>query len=318
MQGAWGGALPAVYGHEAAGIVESVGAGVTGFAVGDPVVVTLIRSCGSCAACSEGRPVFCETSFDAPTPIHSASGEALVQGMAVGAFAEHVVVHHSQAVVIPADIALDAASLIACGVITGMGAVINTADVRPGQSVVVIGAGGVGLNSVQGARLAGADPIIAIDLSESKLKAARAFGATHAINAAANDVVAAVAALTGGRRADFVLVTVGAKSAIEQALGLMRRAGAVVIVGMPASGVMNTFDAGSLAADGQRIMGSKMGSARIRVDIPRIVSLYREGRVKLDALISGRYRLEDINEAVASVVAGAALRNVIVFDGVRS
>ncbi len=315
IEGAWGGALPAVYGHEAAGIVEEAGAGVSHVRPGDHVVVTLIRSCGHCPSCAEGAPVFCETVFplDQRSPLRSAAGETLVHGMRTGAFAEYVVVDASQAVAIPPEVPLDSASLIACGVITGLGAVVNTAGVRAGNSVVVIGAGGVGLNSVQGAALAGASPIIAVDLSPAKLDAARQFGATHTIDAGCDDVAARVAEYTGGRRADYVFVTVGAKAAIEQAFDLMKRNGNVVIVGMPASGVTTAFDPSSLAAYGQRILGSKMGSARIQIDVPKIIELYRQGRLKLDELISGRYPLDRINEAIASVKQGSALRNVIVF-----
>jgi S-(hydroxymethyl)glutathione dehydrogenase/alcohol dehydrogenase len=315
LDGAWGGELPAIYGHEAAGVIASVGPGVTRLKVGDPVVATLIRSCGFCPSCSEGAPVFCEEVFplDRRSPLTDHSGESIVHGMRIGAFAEHVVVHASQVAVIPLDMPLDSASLIACGVITGMGAVVNTANVRPGSSVVVIGCGGVGLNSIQGARVAGAAPIIAVDIADAKLEAARAFGATHFINAKTEDVAARVCEFTGRRKADYVFVTVGVAGATEQAVGLMKRNGATVLVGMPPSGVMSTIDPGSLAADGQRILGSKMGSARLPVDVPRIVELYREGRLKLDELISGRYPLERINEAVASSRSGAALRNVIVF-----
>ena len=315
LDGAWGGELPAIYGHEAAGVIESVGPGVTRLKVGDPVVATLIRSCGSCPSCSEGAPVFCEEVFplDRRSPLTDHSGASIVHGMRIGAFAEHVVVDASQVALIPRDMPLDSASLIACGVITGMGAVVNTANVGAGSSVVVIGCGGVGLNSIQGARVAGAAPIIAVDIADAKLEAARAFGATHFINAKTEDVAARVGEFTGGRKADYVFVTVGVAGATEQAVGLMKRNGATVLVGMPPSGVTSTIDPGSLAADGQRILGSKMGSARLPVDVPRIVELYREGRLKLDELISGRYPLERINEAVASSRSGAALRNVIVF-----
>ena len=314
-EGAWGGTLPAVYGHEAAGIVDVVGPGVADLRPGDHVVVTLIRSCGHCIFCAEGDPVFCDATFplDRESPLRSASGERLVHGMRTGAFAEYVVVDQSQAVAIPKDVPLDSASLIACGVITGMGAVINTAGVRAGASVVVVGTGGVGLNSVQGAALAGASAIIAVDLSDQKLEAARRFGATHTVNPRTQDVAAAVADATGKRRADFVFVTVGAKTAIEQGIGLMKRGGSTVIVGMPAAGVTASFDPSWIAGDGQRIIGSKMGSARIRIDIPKIVELYRQGRVKLDELITGRFPLERINEAIAGVTRGDALRNVIVF-----
>ncbi|MBX6321150.1 MAG: alcohol dehydrogenase catalytic domain-containing protein, partial [Rhodospirillaceae bacterium] len=180
IEGAWGGDLPAVYGHEAAGVVESCGPGVTGFAPGDHVVVTLIRSCGRCHQCVRGQPVQCEATFplDEKGPLSAPDGTPIVQGLRTGAFAEYVVVDASQAVAIPRDVPLDSASLIACGVITGVGAVVNTAAVPAGSSVVVVGAGGVGLNSVQAAALSGAALVIAVDLSDDKLHAAKAFGAT--------------------------------------------------------------------------------------------------------------------------------------------
>jgi Zn-dependent alcohol dehydrogenase len=198
-------------------------------------------------------------------------------------------------------------------VLTGFGAVANTAEVGAGASVVVIGCGGVGLNSVQGARVAGAAPIIAVDVADSKLEAARAFGATHTINAKTADVAARVAEITKGRKADFVFVTVGIRGATEQAISLVARNGAAVLVGMPPSGVSATFDPGWLAADGQRILGSKMGSARLPVDVPKLVELYAEGRLRLDELITERFPFERINDAIASSRAGAALRNVVVF-----
>jgi len=314
--GAWGGTLPAVYGHEAAGLVESVGPGATGFQPGDHVVVTLIQSCGVCRNCARGEPAYCEASFGRPGggPLRSRDGTPVVQGLSTGAFAEYVVVHASQAVAVPKDVSFDCASLLACGVITGVGAVVNTAAVRPGNSVVVIGAGGVGLNSVQGAALAGASPIIAVDLAESKLAAAKAFGATHTINGRTEDAVARVREITGGRRADYAFVTVGAKPAIEQGLTLVGRLGTVVVVGMPASGVTAAFDPSWLAYDGQRIIGSRMGGTRVGTDIPKLVELYRQGRLKLDELITARYPLAQINAAIAAVVNGEALRNVIMFD----
>jgi len=314
--GGWGGSLPAVYGHEAAGIVEEAGPGVSHVQPGDHVAVTLIRSCGQCIECARGSQVLCEAVFplDERSPLTArATGESLVHGMRTGAFAEQVVVEASQAVAIPQDIPLDAAALIACGVLTGVGAVTNTAGVRAGECVVVIGTGGVGLNSVQGAALVGASPIVALDLSTEKRAAALRFGATHAFDPRDVNVAARIKEANSGRLADWVFVTVGAKAAIDQAPGFMKRGGGVVIVGMPASGVLGAYDPGWLAADGQKILGSKMGSARIRIDVPRIVDLYRQGRLKLDELITGRYRLEDINEAIAVVGRGEALRNVIVF-----
>jgi Zn-dependent alcohol dehydrogenase len=313
--GAWGGDLPAVYGHEAAGVVEEVGDGVTAFLPGDHVVVTLIRSCGHCHYCDRGTPVTCATTFplDEKSPLTASDGGPITHGLRTGAFAEYVLVDESQAVVIPRDIHLDSAALLACGVITGFGAVVNTAGVEPDSSVAVIGVGGVGLNSLQGAVFQGAEPIIAVDVSDAKLKAARKFGATHTVNSSKHDPEATVRAATGGRLADYVFVTVGAKAAVDQALGLVAPAGAVVLVGMPATGVMAEIDPGMIAALNQRILGSKMGAARIQTDIPMLIDLYRAGRLKLDELISGRYPLADINKAIASVKRGEALRNVIVF-----
>lgn len=314
--GGWGGTLPAVYGHEAAGTVTEIGAGVNHLLPGDHAVVTLIRSCGACPACSAGRQVLCDTTFplDERTPLTvRGTGEKLVHGLRTAAFAEEVVVHGSQAVAIPADVPLDAAALLACGVLTGAGAVLNTAGVRAGESVVVIGTGGVGLNAVQGAVLAGASPVIALDLSPSKREAALSFGATHAFDPRDPKLADDIRAANGGRLSDYVFVTVGAKAAFDQAGGLLGRGGSVVIVGMPPSGVTAGYDPGWFAADEQRIIGSKMGSGRVRIDIPRLVRHYQQGRLKLDELITQRYPLEQINEAIAAVKRGEALRNVIVF-----
>ncbi|HLB79529.1 MAG TPA: zinc-binding dehydrogenase, partial [Dongiaceae bacterium] len=223
------------------------------------------------------------------------------------------VVDASQAVPIPKDVPLESAALVACAVLTGVGAVFNTAAVAAGSSVAVIGAGGVGLNAIQAAAIAGARCIVAIDVVEAKLAAARDFGATHVINAGRETARDAVRAATGGRGADYVFVTVGAPKVVEQGFDLMRRGGSLVLVGMPATGVTATFDPGNFANDGQKVLGSKMGSARPRLDIPMIIDLYKQGRLKLDELITARYPLERINEAVAAVNRGEALRNVIVF-----
>jgi S-(hydroxymethyl)glutathione dehydrogenase/alcohol dehydrogenase len=313
--GAWGGDLPSVFGHEASGVIEEIGSGVEGFEVGNHVVATLIRSCGQCYFCADGDEVLCEGEFslDRNGPITAADGGSIKQGLRTGAFAEQIVVDPSQVVVIPDDIAFDSASLLACGVITGLGAVVNTAAVEADSNVVVIGTGGVGLNSIQGAALSDCRRIIAVDISDEKLAAAKRFGATHGINSTREDTAAAVRDLTDGRGADYVFVTVGVKSVIEQAFGLIRKGGTLVLVGMPASGEMAAFEPLTVANDCQVVLGSKMGSSKIRIDIPKLVELYRQGRLKLDELISGRYPLEEINEAIASVNRGEALRNVIVF-----
>lgn len=316
MDGGWGGVLPAVYGHEASGVVRSVGADVQGVAVGDHVVVTLIRACGACPDCSEGHLVRCDganTSGVTDTPLTLEDGTAVTQGMATGAFAEVALVHESQLCKISKDFPLDLASLLACGVITGLGAVFNTAKVEPGSRVAVVGAGGVGLNSVQGAALAGARNVTAFDIADDKLEQARLFGATHTVNVVANDIKACVRDITDGRGFDYVFVTVGAKSVMDAAFDHLAFGGAVVIVGMPASGVMSEYDPGTFAYKSQRILGSRMGSALISRDIPMLIELYHQGRLKLDELVTARYKLDQINEAAASAKAGRALRNIVVF-----
>jgi S-(hydroxymethyl)glutathione dehydrogenase / alcohol dehydrogenase len=315
-EGGWGGTLPAIYGHETAGVVEVVGDGVSSLKVGDHVVVTLIRSCGKCHGCLRGMPVTCEASFplDAVSPLTDSHGVSVVHGMRTAGFAEKVVVHESQTVVVPKDLDLGVASLLACGVITGYGAVTNTAKVEAGSHVVVFGTGGVGLNAVQGAKVSGARTVIAIDIADAKLDAAKSFGATHGVNSLTEDVTARVLELTDGRGADYVFVTVGAKSAFDLSYALLAKSGSVVLVGMPATGVMSEIDPGTLAAYSQNILGSKMGGSRIGIDIPNLVSLYEQDRIKLDELITKRYPLSEINEAIAAVKRGEALRNVIVFE----
>jgi Zn-dependent alcohol dehydrogenase len=282
---------------------------------GDHVVVTLIRSCGSCHYCNQDIETQCDASFhlDEHSPLSGPEGEAVSQGLNTGAFAEQVVVDRSQVCVIPKDIPLDSASILACGVLTGFGAVTNTARIEPGCQVAVLGCGGVGINSIQGALHSGAARIIAMDLLDEKLALARQFGATDTVNSSGQDTARRVIELSEGRGVDYLFVTVGAKSAIEQSLGMLARGGTAVIVGMPASGVMAQYDPGEFAAAGQSIIGSKMGSASVGRDIPELVKLYRAGSLKLDELISGRYALEDINDAIASVQKGEALRNVVVF-----
>ncbi|CUH98810.1 Zn-dependent alcohol dehydrogenase [Leisingera aquaemixtae] len=314
-EGAWGGHLPAVYGHEAAGVITRLGGGVQGFAEGDSVVVTLIRSCGTCPSCAGGRPVICETPYDGVNgPLKTAEGGPLEQAMACGAFAEKVVVDQRQIVKIPAEMGKDVAALLSCGVITGVGAAVNAAQLRAGQDVVVIGVGGVGLNAIQGARIAGARRIVAVDMSQEKLDIAKEFGATHGVLATEDKPWKAAFQALGGRGADAVLVTVGAIPAYEQAPRYLARGGKAVLIGMPHSGAKASYEPVVLAAVGQGLIGSKMGDVVIQRDIPWMVDLYQQGRLKLDELISGRWFLEQINEAIADTKTGSAKRNVIVFD----
>ncbi|MCF7699594.1 zinc-binding dehydrogenase [Loktanella sp. M215] len=312
-EGAWGGKLPAIFGHEAAGHVTAIGEGIRGVAVGDPVVVTLIRACGTCATCGGGMPVLCATPPRYDGPLTTLDGGPIVQAMDSGAFAERVVVDQSQIVKLPADMDMVSASLLACGVITGVGAVVNAAGLRAGQDVVVIGAGGVGLNAIQGARIAGARRIIAVDMTEEKLAIARDFGATDGV-LATEEKPWRVAKKAMGKGADVVVVTVGAIPAYDTAPQYLAMGGKVIMVGMPHSGATSTYEPVMIAATGQGMIGSKMGDVVIARDIPWLVDLYRQDRLKLDELVSKTWPLDQINEAIADTKTGAAKRNVIVFD----
>ncbi len=309
--GGWGGDLPAVYGHEAAGHVTAVGAGVTQYAVGDAVLVSLIRACGTCPSCATGRPVLCTTSR-AGGPLQRPDGTPVVAAMNCGAFADHVTVDASQMAKLPGDMPLDVASLLSCGVITGIGAVVHTAKVRAGETVVVIGAGGVGLNAIQGARIAGAARIVAVDMQPSKLDDALEFGATDGLLATDPKPWAKLRRIAPNG-ADAVLVTVGAIPAYETAPKYLGFGGRLVAVGMPHTGQTASWGPDVVAYMGTQFTGSKMGDVVLSRDIPWMVDLYSQGRLQLDSLISGRWRLDQINEAIADTKSGKARRNVILF-----
>ena len=313
IEGAWGGALPAVYGHEAAGRISALGPGITRHAIGDRVLVTLIRSCGACAACTAGRPIYCSANADSAPKLSDATGAPVHAAMECGAFAEKVIIDQSQAAPLGDAIPPQAACLLACGVPTGVGAVVNTARVRPGDTVVVIGAGGVGLNAVQGARLAGAARIVAMDLEPAKLDDARDFGATDTILATQDKPWRALALITGGRLADHVFVSVGAIPAYDMALRLIAPGGTVYAVGMPHSGALSAYEPVILAALGQGIRGTKMGDVVLARDIPWMVDLHAQGRLKLDELVSRHWSFDQINAAIADTNAGQARRNVLIF-----
>lgn len=310
--GAWGGALPAVYGHEAAGRISALGPETKDYELGDKVIVTLIRSCEICPECTRGAPTIC-TGAVATAPLTTKEGNAVFQAMHCGGFAEKVVVDQSQIAPIPEAISMDVASLLSCGVITGVGAVINAARLRPGEDAVVIGAGGVGLNAIQGAKLAGARRIVAIDLSEAKLEDARAFGATDGILAGDKAPWNRLRDLTG-RGADAVFVTVGAAKIYDTAPRYLAPGGRMVMVGMPPSGSTASYAPDILASFGQSLIGTKMGDTVLARHIPWLADLYLQGRLQLDELISRRWSLDEINDAIADTRAGNARRNVIVFD----
>lgn len=316
IRGDWAYDLPLVAGHEAAGVVVETGERVRNLRAGDHVVVSLMRSCGHCFQCRRGKSNCCEGRFalDSDSRLRSSGGETIHQAIKTAAFAEYVVVDQSQLVPVSPSLPFEVASLLACGVITGVGAVVNTARIETGSTVAVIGGGGVGLNSIQGALLSGASDIIAVDLSDEKLDVCSRFGATRTVNASDQDPVEAVRQLTGGAGVDYAFVAVGNARAVNQASRMLRAGGCAVIVGMPADDDANvTFNALDLALD-RSVKGSKMGSTRLASDVPRLIDLYHHGRLKLDELISGRYSLDEINEAIASTERGEAVRNVIVFD----
>jgi S-(hydroxymethyl)glutathione dehydrogenase/alcohol dehydrogenase len=307
--------LPVVAGHESSGYIEEVGEGVTSVKQGDPVVASLLISCGKCFYCTTGRPHLCEAVWprNTETPFRNKQGQGLTQMTKIGSFAEYTIVDESQVVKIPEDMPLDRAALLACGVITGFGAVVNRAKVEVGSSCVIIGIGGVGLNSVQGAAISGAYPVIAVDISDSKMEAAKTFGATHTVNASSDDAVKTVIQLTGGRGADYVFITVGSAAACLQGFSMAGSCGMTVMVGLPKMGDKVTFVPIEFIMREKVLTGSYMGTTNLHVEIPKLISLYQAGILKLDELITGRYPLEQINEAIESVERGEALRNVIMF-----
>lgn len=316
ISGDVGGDLPVVPGHESAGYVEEVGEGVTSVKPGDAIIVTAIAYCGRCLYCATGLPTHCEAKWPSymENRLHNKRGQRLVQMAEVAGFAEYTIIHESQAVPVPKDMPLDRAALMSCGVITGFGAVVNRVQVKALSSVVVVGTGGVGLNSVQGAAFVGAYPVIAMDVSDYKLKIARDFGATHTINPKKEDAVKAVKQLTSGRGADYVFMTVGSTAALSMGYSMSGTRGTTVAIGLPP--LKESFPLSPIMEfirTEKTLIGSFLGSIRPSVDIPRLVALYQAGRLKLDELITSRYTLEQVNEALESVKKGEALRNVIMF-----
>jgi S-(hydroxymethyl)mycothiol dehydrogenase len=305
--GGWGGDLPAVYGHEAVGRIVAIEPDVRGLDTGQRVLVTLIRSCGGCGACAGGRPVQC-ASAEATMPLSDETGAPVVAAMQCGAFAEAVTVDASQLHPVPDAIPAAAACTLSCGVITGLGAAVNTARVRPGDWCVVIGAGGVGLNAIQGARLCGAGRVMAVDLTEEKLASARAFGAT---DTALADGDPRAALLELGRLADHVFVTVGSGPVIDGALDLCAPHGTAYLVGLPPTGTVSSFDPVLTAYYGMGLRGSTMGDVVLRRDMPWLLDLHAQGRLMLEELVSETFPLERINEAIAATKAGRGRRNVV-------
>ena len=309
--------LPVLLGHEGAGIVEALGDGVTSLQPGDHVIICLAPACGRCFYCARGKPNLCEgMPYRGQGTLLDGTGRVHVRGRDVhhythaSTFAECTVVSERACIKIRDDAPLDRVCLIGCGVTTGVGAVLNTAKVETGSSVAIFGCGGVGLNAVQGATLAGADPIIAIDVRANKLEWARRFGATHLINGAKEDPVAAVKRMTG-RGADYAFEVIGIPSVLEQAFASIRPGGTCTMVGSPPAGSSMTVDMRFLILD-RRLLGCAYGSARPRVDIPMLVDLYMNGRLRLDELVTRTTDLVSINEAIDAVKAGEVARTVLV------
>jgi len=307
--------IPAVLGHEVAGIVAEVGPDVAQCRSGDHVVASLAPSCGSCARCLSGRSFQCQhpaSTLRRPTdaPRLSRHGVGLFQGLGLGGFAERALIHENQLTVLPKEMPFAQAALLGCGVVTGAGAVLNTADVRAGDTVVIFGAGGVGLNAVSGARIAGALRIVVIDIQPKRLEAAKQFGATDVIDSTQTAPVEAVRGLLPGG-ADHVFDFVGLQAVAEQGLAMLGVGGGLYLVGVATPEVtldLNIFD----AIGGQkRVQGVNFGSTNFKRDIPMYAELYLQGRINLDDLVSRRIALRDVNEGYAALKDGSLNRVVV-------
>jgi Zn-dependent alcohol dehydrogenase len=316
--------LPIVLGHEAAGVVEEIGPGVAQLAVGDHVAVCAMPQCGQCYRCTRGQPGLCERGdgvlfsgalMDGTTRWRTADGVGVAQFVAAGTFAQRVVVPRISVVKIPADMPFVPASLLGCAVLTGVGAALNTAAIRPGGTVAVIGCGSVGLMAIQGARLAGAERIIAVDLLPAKLDIARRVGATATLAAGEVDVLAAVKELTAGRGTDTTIEAAGAQVTVDQAIRMTGKGGEVVFVGAGGKDVrINVPQFAGLVGSAKTFKGCLFGSADTHRDIPRLVEYYQAGQLQLDVLVSRTFGLGAINDGLAAVAAGEVVSAVVTFE----
>lgn len=314
--------VPMALGHEAAGVVKAVGAGVTDLSPGDHVVTVFVPSCGHCSPCAEGRPALCEPAAIANNAgtlvggehrLHRADGTPVNHHLGVSAFADHAVVSRHSLVRIDPDLPFHHAALFGCAVLTGVGAAINSADIKAGQTVAVIGLGGVGLNSVLGSLVAGAGQVIAIDLDEDKLAMAKSLGASAGINAADEDCVSQVKALTNGG-VDCAIEMAGSEKALELAYQVTRRGGTTVTGGLAHPDRKVSIQQVSLVAEERTLKGSYVGSCVPVRDVARYVSLFRQGRLPVDKLLSDTLTLDEINEGFERLANGKAIRQVILFD----
>ena len=316
MEGLFPIPTPVVLGHESSAVVAAVGEDITYVEPGDHVITCPSVFCGACPQCLTGHPNLCENTEVRLAPGQARrmtwkGGELLHQAFNLSCFAEQMLVHENAMVKIDPDIPLDRAALVGCGVMTGVGAVFNAAKVEPGATVAVIGCGGVGLSAVNGAALAGAERIIAIDTVPSKLEVARELGATDTLNASNADPVKAVRDMTGGG-VHYSFEALGTKTTAEQAFGMLRPGGTATIIGMIPLGVKIELHGYDFLRD-RKLQGTSMGGNRFRVDMPRLLSLWRQGRLKLDHLISGKLKLDQINEGFAALKSGTPVRQLIDF-----
>ncbi|GAA1983793.1 S-(hydroxymethyl)mycothiol dehydrogenase [Terrabacter lapilli] len=301
---------PFLLGHEAAGYVEAVGEGVTEVAPGDFVILNWRAVCGQCRACAKGKPWYCFNTHNAKQKMTLTDGTELTPALGIGAFIERTLVAAGQCTKVPeADAA--AVGLLGCGVMAGFGAAVNTGGVTRGDSVAVIGCGGVGNAAIAGARLAGATTIVAVDISDAKLEQARKFGATHTVNSAETDPVEAIRGLTGGNGADVVVEAVGRPETYEQAFYARDLAGTVVLVGVPTPDQQVTLPMIEIFGRGGALKSSWYGDCLPSRDFPMLVELYRQGRFDLDAFVSERIGLGDIEAAFEKMHAGTVLRSVV-------
>ena len=314
MEGKWMFPTPSVLGHESAGVVEKVGPGVTNVKAGDRCVIAFVQSCGNCDRCITGRPNLCSNTASLGRMGRiKLKGVPMMQFAGMSSFAEYMLVSSKACVLVPDDVPMEVAALVGCSVMTGVGAVTNTVKLPVGSTVAVVGCGGVGLNIIQGAKLAGASRIIAVDMLENKLSAAREFGATDVVDASSGDAVKSVQALTGGG-VDFAFEAIGLMKTAQQCWEMVKRGGTAVVVGMLPLAETLTLPAAGVGFLGEKgIIGSYYGSTRQTYDMPWLMELYRQKRLKIDELITRRYKLEQINEAYDALKNGEVNRSVIVF-----
>lgn len=318
MEGSYPVPLPAVLGHESAGVVGAVGTAVTHVRPGDHVITCLSVFCGTCSFCVSGRTHLCnnrEATQRRPeeSPRLSIGSEPIHQFLNLASFAERMLVHENAVVKVTDRIPLDKAALLGCGVATGLGAVFNTAGVRPGQTVGVIGCGGVGLSAVQGARIAGAGAVLAVDRIDEKLALAERLGATHTVNVASENPIDTVRELGDGSGLDYAFEAIGSAKTAELAFAMIGSGGSAVVIGLIPPGEKVSIPGVELFYE-KRLQGSNMGSNRFRIDVPRYVEMYLDGRLNLDDMITETMPIEDINTGFDRMRTGRVARNLIVFD----